>query len=140
MGSWDIELLKSKGDIRQPILGDAVRCTCERRIQYRVTQKQFNYPGQPRHWETCPGSRSFPVVPGHWGLSPVPTGVCQWNQVTRKIILHVPQRVRQARAHGVREGAEEAVRQVRQRLAALSTDVESRKAGLTHRQWEWISS
>ena len=94
-------------------------------------------------WDLSPvptGFRSSPVVPGHWGLSPVPTGVCQWNQVTRKIILHVPQRVRQARAHGVREGAEEAVRQLRQRLAALSTDVESRKAGLTHRQWEWISS
>ena len=31
-----------------------------------------------------------------------------------------------------------AIKQVRQRLAAMSTDAERRKAGVTHSTWQWI--
>ena len=45
-----------------------------------------------------------------------------------------PQRVAQAQAHGMREGAEQALRQIRQRFDAMKTDEERRRWGLTHRQ------
>ena len=45
-----------------------------------------------------------------------------------------PQRLAQARAHGMREGAKEALRQVQQRFAPLTTDEERRRWGLTYTQ------
>ena len=55
-------------------------------------------------------------------------------------MIPLAQRIRQARAHGMRSGATEALRQLGVRLAALTTDEERRKVGLTHRQFAWIDS
>ena len=55
-------------------------------------------------------------------------------------MIPLAQRIRQARAHGMRAGATEALRQLGVRLAALTTDEERRKVGLTHRQFAWIDS
>ncbi len=46
-------------------------------------------------------------------------------------MIPLAQRIRQARAHGMRSGATEALRQLGVRLAALTTDEERRKVGLT---------
>ena len=52
-------------------------------------------------------------------------------------MIHSPQRIRRARAQGMREGASEALRQLRQREGAIHRG-QRRRAGLTHGQWEWI--
>ncbi len=45
-------------------------------------------------------------------------------------MIPVAQRIRQARAHGMRAGATEELRQLGVRFAALTTDEEQRKVGL----------
>ena len=41
-------------------------------------------------------------------------------------------------ARGMRDGATEALRQVRTRLKPLSTDSARREAGVIHRMWQWL--